>query len=269
MGQHENKQLWVAIGKNDKALVERAIALGANPNAKGSKTLFGSETALQCAASLADAAAIEVLLKHGARQTPGRHKATPLIALVQAIPHLESRGHDVTDEVLTSLDLLLAKRPNLEAYGGSEYDKGTVICHALRQPVGELVNTVLDRLIEAMQRQKKAFSKDFSQNVLSSAFRSRDVATFKRLVSAGADPKALSDMGSPPPVDLVTGLKGLEKDQWWELFATLGVSLNNPGLGVPEKIVEEANARLLEVRMAHDLSPAHPVAARRPNVPRL
>ena len=256
MGHFEDKRLWSAIGTCDADRVEEAIKQGANPNSKGSPTLFGKETALQRAASLMDDAAIEVLLKHGARQSPGRHKATPLIALVLAIRADSSFPETGRERALRALDLLLSKRPNLEAYGGEQYDKGTVLCHALRLPDNELGNAVLDRLIDVMARQKKALTKEFSQMVLSSAFRHRDLATFKRLVDAGADPKALSEMGYPPPLDLLSGAKESEADDWWRLFAEQGVSVDNPGFGVSSNLAGEANARLLEERMRCQLDPA-------------
>lgn len=246
MGHYEDTKLWNAIGKRDPSAVRKALVAGANPNARGHKTLYGRSTTLQVAAEKLDDVAIEVLLSAGARQAPGRHGATPLIELTLAIPL--AGDDELSTRLLRSLDLLLAKRPNLEVEGGEPSRFGNVVHHVLRLPMSSLVDRVQDRLFEAMARRKK-FSDDFSATVLMAAFKFRDVEVFEKLIGLGLNSQLLGEYGVSPAVQLCNGMKKDPEGQWWPVLARHNVPVGPGSPGIPDSVLDLARSKTARLRL--------------------
>ena len=263
MGSFEDAKLWNAIGRRDASLLRKALAGGANPNAKGHKTLYGQETMLQVAAQQVDEVAIELLLAAGARQTPGRHKETPLIALALALSTVSTPEDE--DRFLKALDLLLAKKPNLEPEGGDpSRSTGNAVFHVIRQPLSPFVERVEARFFEVMSKKKK-FSDDFSASVLLGAFNFRHPTIFERLVDLGLDPQSLKDYALGPGARIVMGMKTEDIEAWWPVLAAHNVPVGNKGevkSPMVESAIDQAQAKQTALRMGWSMDKAAPTVPR-------
>lgn len=268
MGSFEDAKLWNAIGRRDASALRKALAGGANPNARGHATLYGRDTMLQVAAENLDEVAVEVLLSAGARQTPGRHKVTPLIALALAIPSASTPTEQA--RLLKALDLLLAKKPNLEPEGGDPArSSGNAVFHVIRQPISPFVETVQDRFFEAMAARKKRFSDDFSSSVLMAAFNFRSPTVFEQLVEIGLDPQSFKDYPLGPAARITAGMKKEDVDAWWPVLAIHNVPVGVKREGMSSAFssaIDLAQAKVTALRMEWGLDQAVPSASARPRL---
>lgn len=267
MGSFEDAKLWNAIGRRDASALRKALAGGANPNARGHATLYGRDTMLQVAAENLNEVAVEVLLSAGARQTPGRHKVTPLIALALAMPTASTPEDQA--RFLKALDLLLAKKPNLEPEGGDPArSSGNAVFHVIRQPISPFVEKVQDRFFEAMTARKKKFSDDFSSSVLMAAFNFRPPIVFEQLVEVGLDPQSFKDYPLGPAARITAGLSD-DVDAWWPVLAIHNVPVGVKSEGMSSAFssaIDLAQAKVTALRMEWGLDQAAPSAPSRPRL---
>lgn len=263
MGAPEDAKLWRAIGHRNRSALKKALNEGASANARGHMTIYGRTTTLQRAVEELDEVAVEVLLAAGTRQAPGRHKATPLIELMLSIPSVVRDGSRST-RLFKILDLLLSKRPNLEAEGGdSSVSYGNAVFHVLKLPLCPVVEQVQEQLFTAMSRQRKKFSDDFSGSVLLAAFNFRTPEMFERLVGMGLDVQSLGEYASTPAVRLIQSADEQKAQQWWPVLARHNVPVGSTSApGIPEAVLDQARAKLQQARLEMNLASAAPASSR-------
>lgn len=252
--------LWGALRTDDPPALDRALAAGANPNARSLATVDGADTALVTAARWGKAWAVQRLLAAGARQTAGRLNQTPLIALAGAWAGLPA------PDALASLQALLSKPSGLFK---EDKRQSTALERLLSHPDPKAVEPALALLLPHMRRHP--WPPWLSASTLQQALDIKHAtpAVFDQLVAHGADPtvrvfhhglarhlvkrERLSD--PPKPADPC----------WWERLAHHHVP---PGLAWDQNDPAEigAHARLAAHRaqsQSEQLEKAWPTPARR------
>ena len=274
MGYPEDRLLWEAIGRRDRAALTKALDRGADPNVRGHKTLMGRDTALCEAARVADDVAVQVLLSRGATQRAGRHQETPLIALVFDL----GRHAAHPDRAQRCLELLLNRRPNLEAEGGDPtVSRGNVFTQVLRQvssdqPAHALAREMLETLTCALEKRRKPPSEDFSASVLLAAFNFHTPEFFEKLVGMGLEVKTLSRYAgglayrlakdwprNPPSQDPARA------EAWWQVLARHRVPQGAGGVGIDPDVDAWAQSEVAR-RQMDDALPAAPAPSPRPRI---
>lgn len=208
-------------GSGNRKALKDALERGANPNWKGTRTIYGQDTLLHLAIDKGDLVAMEILLENGARRNPGRFGVTPALAAAHAL--IQAPSPDAL-----AIYRLALKTPREVFTEGGEIKRSSPL-GLLVKGCGshELVDQALALSLNLVRG--KDWPSVQAVKALEIAVKEKPLGVLQDLIEAGAP--------LPPPGSQVVGLVGMvyrrfeapyseaapqeEKDAWWAYMAKI------------------------------------------------
>lgn len=205
-----------ALGTQDETVFKKALAEGADPNARSVATPFGKDYLLHEIARAGDPVALRLVLEAGARRLPGRYKATPLLTSAEALVDAPSPHRlDVYKQLLNSGDLVFRSGGEKETFALE------VLVECMGNPhVDQAVWETLSRL---RPHQWPVYA---TERVATTLVNRQSPEIFERFVSAGLplEDTASMDIGLVGWLNYRlsnTEVSECDKTAWWDVMVAL------------------------------------------------
>lgn len=205
-----------ALGTQDEGVFKKALAEGADPNARSVATPFGKDYLLHEIARAGDPVALRLVLEAGARRLPGRYKATPVLTSAQALVDDPSAHRlDVYQQLLGPGDLVFRSGGERETFALE------VLVECMGNPhVDQAVWETLNRL---RPRQWPVYATERVSTILVNRL---SPEIFERFVSAGLplEDTASMDIGLVGWLSYRLSNEGVsesDRSAWWDVMVGL------------------------------------------------